>query len=235
MIKNKEAESQEVSGPLSEILDRLRTSMEDQTRRNNEFTIDIPDRDLTPTATFEPAIARPSSPINFHAREAEEDDDDIYYSPSNLRGLGISHTELTRCRSDSLSARHQASCHQASSSCYDGSDDSSGLQTQSLRELKFTLAQKHLNYAREKISKDPEHKKLRKDIETPPFEKNRYPTWLREARPNFAEREDPKGQLLGVIYGDPTWTAQRLLDEWEAKDRTGGGAKSGRGGFWDEM
>ena len=222
----KEVMSQEISGPLSEILHRLKTCKEQEARSQAEMTSEILSHDLTPSATFEPSMRRPSSPVNFHADDAMNVDDDDEYTRSHFGGHFNS--ELSRYRSDSLDARRQAPSKRNIQS--EKSNFVPNLDSEA--EKKFAVAQIHLEQGRKEINDNPNHDKLK--VESPPSVKGRSPTWLYEARPTLAPREDPKSQLMGLLYDDPGWTAQRFLKKIDEK-RAGKKPKAAEGSFWDEL
>ena len=172
-----ERESQEVSGPLGIVLERLNTNLREEARQKEEMEGDTPVWDLTPSATFESSITRPSSPRNFHDSDAMDIDED-----DTPEVGGFFNTALSR----------------------------SPPYTDPMARTKFDMAREYLSEARTTILAKPHHAK---GIEIPFSPQNRSPTWARTARPKFEEREDPKAQLLGVVYGDPSWVAERILDE----------------------
>lgn len=195
---NNERESQKVSGPLGEILTRLNTNMKEDARGKKEMAGDLPARDLTPSATFEPSMGRAPSPINFHASDAMDiDDEDI------SENGGFFNTGLSR----------------------------SPPYSDPMARTKLAIAQDYLCKARETILANPNHQK---EIKAPTSSDCRSPTWARTARPKFAEREDPKAQLMGVVYGDSSWVAERILDE-PYVDPANRGTKTDRGSLWDEL
>ena len=83
--------------------------------------------------------------------------------------------------------------------------------------IKRGLAAQHLKLARAKLLANPANKA---PIQTPMA----FPTnpWLdgsnREDKV-FEPREDPLGQLMDLLYGDKTWTGQRIVDDIKKKTR----------------
>ena len=176
---NDETKSQEVSsGPLGEILSRLQATMEEEAKQ----------RDLTPSATFEPSISRPSSPKNFFASDAMDIDQvDKHTPPETIPAAGSSKPK---------------------------------------GKTPLDLAQEYLSQARETLKKENLELKDRLPSPTAPACGRTKPV-----RPELAVREDPKAQLMGVLYQDPTWTSQRILDENDRAVRN----QARKGTFQDEM
>lgn len=82
----------------------------------------------------------------------------------------------------------------------------------SLATIKRALAQIHLNKARAEIKQNAANEKAAW-IETPAFSFNRGRIGTEEDAKTFEPRKDLKQQLMGFLYGDKTWSGQRLLDE----------------------
>lgn len=182
MDNNDEIESQGgSSGPLGEILSRLQATMEEEAKQRASV-------DLTPSATFEPSISRPSSPRNFFASDAMDIDHIDKHAPPEILPAAASSKPKAKTRLD--------------------------------------LAQEYLSQARETLKK--ENPELKDRLPSP-----RAPACGRTqpVRPELAVREDPKAQLMRVLYQDPTWTAQRILDDNDRTIRN----QARRESFWDEM
>ena len=178
---NDDTKSQEVSsGPLGEILSRLQATMEEEAKQRAS--------DLTPSATFEPSMSRPSSPVNFPAYDAMDIDHDDEYTPPEIPPAAASSKPKAKTRLD--------------------------------------LAQEYLSQARETLKKENPELKDRLPSPTAPACGRTQPV-----RPELAVREDPKAQLMRVLYQDPTWTAQRILDENDRAVQDQARKRS----FWDEM
>ena len=75
------------------------------------------------------------------------------------------------------------------------------------KEERFNAAN-HLREARSRIRQQG-NKDYVKRIESPKGVSPRIPVMER----TFEPREDPKAQLLGVMFGDPSWSGKRILDE----------------------
>ena len=192
---NKHEIESKVSGPLSPVLDCLSTNMKKQAREQKQTAGDIPARDLAPFATYEPSMASVPGPINFHASDPMDIDDD-------------------------------------------SKDPASASKPDSKPKTKLELAQDYLKQAREKFK--GENPKIKGLITAPTSSGARSPAYDWQLRPAFAVGEDPKAQLMRVLYGDPTWTAQRILEENDEsrkanKESFWGDRKADEEDFWDEF
>ena len=74
------------------------------------------------------------------------------------------------------------------------------------KEERFNAAN-HLREARSRIRQQA-NKDYVKRIESPKGVSPRIPAMER----TFEPREDPKAQLLGVMFGDPNWSGKRIFD-----------------------
>lgn len=83
---------------------------------------------------------------------------------------------------------------------------------EAIAETERRYAAQHLRQARSRIRQEGNSEKV-KGIESPPHARPRIPAMER----TFEPREDPKAQLLGVMFGDPTWSGKQILDEVEVE------------------
>ncbi|KAL8788376.1 MAG: hypothetical protein Q9195_007334 [Heterodermia aff. obscurata] len=190
-----------------EIQQRLQTTMSEDAQEK-QMSSEAPVRDLTPSATFEPSVSRPRSPVNFRASDAMDFDFELSMSrppsPVNVHA------------SDAMDFEYTPS---------ERIPNSASSSEKEKKKTLMDLAQEYLSQVRQNlVEKHPQLKNELKHIESPA--PGRTPT----AKPKLELREDPKAQLMGLLYGDPTWTAQQLLDE---SDGSRPKQKAARGTFWD--
>ena len=80
-----------------------------------------------------------------------------------------------------------------------------------LKDIKRGLAAQHLKLARAKIMANPANLK---PIQTPMvFPTNPWSDDGHSEKNVFEPRVNPLRQLMGILYGDETWTGRRILEE----------------------
>ncbi|KAG6989906.1 hypothetical protein G7Y79_00061g092930 [Physcia stellaris] len=152
--------------------------------------------------------------------EVEGDEEQEYIPPAN----SFFHLPQSNKSSVALSLLHTASSENSlrrieqSSRNYTNSTDNDlpyndyvGPNPAVLEEIdkeeRFNAAN-HLREARSRIRQSG-NKDYVKRIESPKGVSPKIPAMER----TFEPREDPKAQLLGVMFGDPSWSGKRILDE----------------------
>lgn len=161
-------------------------------------------------------------------REAWEDDDEEEYTPP---ACSLFHLPQNNKSSVALSLLHSAGLEnslrrmtQTSNDCTDDDWDnepSIGPDQEFMERIakqEQYFAAQHLRLARSRIRQESSNAKV-KGIETPT--PPHVSPKIREKERLLELRDDPKAQLLDVLYGDPSWTGQRIIREAELEAELG--------------